>query len=167
MGDEGVKFERLKLPNHGVMPGVSFAASCAHFPSAGPRIFLFGGQRRGLCNELWQFEPSGDGWLQLQPDPTVTGLNPAERTQTSLVSIGPTDAQTTMILFAGYCLNVAEQNDLWSLEVGVDENTMPVSIWKRIEATGDAPASRYGHSAAVVGASMVVYAGQEIGRAHV
>ena len=74
-----------KLPPAGTMPGVSFHASDKREAGSGPGIVLFGGNRPALSNELWYFEPTGDGWVQLFPS---GGVVPPPRTQATLNVIG-------------------------------------------------------------------------------
>ena len=73
-----LKWERLKLPSTGTMPGVSF--HCTAVRGAGS-LALYGGQRRGLSNGLWQFNPGEDGWVEHPVPDGIDGAWPAERTQ--------------------------------------------------------------------------------------
>ena len=52
-------------------------------------------------------------------------------------------------------------NDLWRSEISTDPNTsMPVAVHTLLEATGELPAKRFGHSANIVGDRMIVIGGQ-------
>ena len=85
MADEGVSFIKQKLPPHGQMPGVAFASSDVQKASDGSRIVIFGGARNGPCNEMWQWTPGGEGWMQVFP---AEGTEPPhERTQATLNAI--------------------------------------------------------------------------------
>ena len=107
MGDDPVKFEKIKLPSHGLMPGVAFHCADQQLAGSGPRIILFGGQRRGITGEMWCYETNGDGWMQVHPETSEGATLPPERTQGSIVSLGE-EPQTALMLFAGYVLNVGE-----------------------------------------------------------
>ena len=117
--DDGVKFDKMKIAAVNAMPGVSFAATAVvEVDGVGPRLLLHGGQRRGLSKELWVFE-AGDGWTQLFK-PTETTPWPAARTQMSLNAVGA-EPQTRLMLFGGYVLNRAEQNDVWECQLTTEE----------------------------------------------
>ena len=160
MADEDLKFQKQKLPSYGLMGPVAFQAADQQLASSGARVILAGGQRRGITGEMWCYETNGDGWMQVMPE-QLGGVVPSERTQASLVSIG-VEPQTALLLFAGYVLNVGEANDLWRSEISADPNTsMPVANHEQLEASGELPPKRYGHSATIVGErNMVVFGGQ-------
>eukprot|EP00967_Tisochrysis_lutea_P020603 scaffold23373_cov32-Tisochrysis_lutea.AAC.1 len=107
-----LKWERLKLPPSGSMGGVSFAASDVRSSSS---LVLFGGQRRGLSNALWQFS-TDDGWTE-HPPAVAEGTHwPPARTQASLTGLGPLEGEGRVLyLFAGSALDVGAVNDLWAL----------------------------------------------------
>lgn len=154
---EPLKFEKLKLPSHGTMGAVAFQASDRQAADSGERLVLFGGQRRGLTNEMWVLETNGDGFMQVQP---TDGPPAPERTQATIVSIG-TEPQSAVLIFGGYVINVGAQNDLWKGTMGVDELASPTCAFQAVEADGTPPCARYGHSATVVGDKMVVVGGQD------
>ena len=155
------KFEKLKLPSHGTMGGVSFAATDVLLAEQ-PRIILFGGQRQGISGQLWSFEQSsGEGWMQCIP-PEGAPPGPAPRTQHTLTTIGD-EPQSTLLLFGGFALNIGCVNDLWRCRIDIDPDAgMPAPSWEQLEPTGEPPAPRYGHSATVLnGATIVVVGGQD------
>ncbi len=160
MGEAGVRFAKAALPTYGKSNGVAFGACDTQLASNGQRLLVFGGQRcqgTGICNELWAFEASaGDGWLQLSVEDGAT-LPPA-MTQATLTTIG-VEPQTTAILFGGYVLNNKETNAVWQLVVTLDISSMPVPNWTQLEPTGEAPPGRYGHTAALLSGSRILYYG--------
>lgn len=152
-----LKWERLKLPPSGSMGGVSFAASDVRSSSS---LVLFGGQRRGLSNALWQFS-TDDGWTE-HPPAVAEGTHwPPARTQASLTGLGPLEGEGRVLyLFAGSALDVGAVNDLWALTIGTDGALAEYS-WSKVQLEGDAPRKRYGHSAVAWGSKMVVFGGQD------
>ena len=162
MGDsEGLVFQKPKIPNAAMMPPVAFQASDGQLAGSGPRMVLMGGQRRGISGEMWILETNGDGYMQVQPDVAKGSTTTIpERTQCSLVSLGA-EPQNLTLVFGGYVLNVGEANDVWQSEHSLDENTsMPVAVHTKITPDGTPPAPRYGHTATLVGDSMIVVGGQ-------
>lgn len=148
-----LKFERLKLPPSGTMPGVSF--HCADLRAPGSLV-LFGGQRRGLSNNLWQFNTGDDGWTE-HP---MAGDWPAARTQATLTGVGPLEGEgRTLYLFGGSALDVGPVNDLWALTIGTDAALADYS-WAKVNTSGALPPRRYGHSAIVCGSKLVIFGGQ-------
>lgn len=157
------KFERLKLPSYGQMPGVAFHCSDVQLSAAGPRVLVYGGQRQGISGALYSFEQSsGDGYLLLPESAEGTGPPPPPRTQATFTSIG-VEPQETLILFAGFVMNVGCENDLWKCTIGLDVSSMPVPTWEKLEPAGTPPCARYGHSATYLDSKgkIVVFAGQD------
>jgi len=141
------KFEKLKLPGYGQMPGVAFHCSDAQLAASGPRVLIFGGQRQGIQGSMYSFEQSsGDGFALLPDSAEGTGPPPPARTQATLTSVG-VEPQEKLILFGGFVLNVGCENDLWKVAIGLDVSSMPVPTWEKIDAAGEPPCQRYGHSA--------------------
>ena len=154
------KFEKLKLPSYGLMPGVAFHCSDVQKAAAGPRVLVYGGQRQGIQGTLYAFEQStGDGFVLMPDSAEGTGPPPPARTQATLTSIGA-EPQESLILFAGFVLNVGCENDLWKCTVGLDAASMPVPTWEKLEASGEVPGPRYGHSATyLLSKNKIVYFG--------
>ena len=159
MGDEDLKpFAKLKLTKEQSMSsGASFHASALITTASGPRIVLFGGQRTGLSEEMWLLETTGDGWTQLFK-PTETTPWPAARTQMSLNAVGA-EPQTRLMLFGGYVLNRAEQNDVWECQLTTEEGEF-FTNWSACDCAGEPPKPRYGHSATVQGKFLAIFGGQ-------
>ena len=157
-----VKFEKLKLPSYGQMGGVAFHDSDV-LKSENPRVLIFGGQRQGISGALYSFEQaSGDGYVLLPDGVEGAGPPPAPRTQSTLTAIGA-EPQTSLILFAGYALNIGCVNDVWKCTISLDEASLPVPAWAKLETTGTAPTPRYGHSATYFHSKGVIayYGGQD------
>jgi len=149
-----LKWERLKIPSSGAMPGVSFHCTALRSPSS---LVLFGGQRRGLSNGLYQFNPGEDGWSEHPAE----GAWPAERTQATMTGIGSMAGEGRVLyLFGGSALNVGAVNDLWALTIAPEAGRAEYS-WMRVEVAGALPPPRYGHSAIEWGAKLVVFGGQD------
>ena len=142
------KFEKLKFPSYGTMPGVAFHASDLQLSANGPRVLLFGGQRQGISGAMWSLEQStGEGFVQLPDAPEEGGgPPPPPRTQTTLTSIGA-EPQEVLILIAGFALNIGCMNDVWRCTISLDAASMPVPTWEELSPAGTAPEPRYGHSA--------------------
>ena len=159
MGDEDLKpFAKLKLTKEQSMSsGASFHASALITTASGPRIVLFGGQRTGLSEEMWLLETTGDGWTQLFK-PTETTPWPAARTQMSLNAVGA-EPQTRLMLFGGYVLNRAEQNDVWECQLTTEDGEF-FTNWSACDCAGEPPKPRYGHSATVQGKFLAIFGGQ-------
>lgn len=152
---EGVTFIKQKLPPHGQMPGVAFAASDMQTATDGPRIVIFSGARNGPCNEMWQWTPGGEGWMQIFP---VEGTEmPHERTQSTLTSIS--DSQ--LILIGGFLLNIGAGNDVHRCTITLDDSSMPICAWEACHPSGEPPAPRYGHASTKLSGKIVVYGGQD------
>jgi hypothetical protein len=152
-----LKFERLKLPPSGTMSGVSF--HCADLRTPGSLV-LFGGQRRGLSNSLWQFSPGEDSWTEHPMD----GDWPAARTQATLTGVGPLEGEGRILyLFGGSALDVGAVSDLWALSIGTDAALAEYS-WTKVSTSGPVPPRRYGHSAIAWGSKLVVFGGQDDAR---
>jgi hypothetical protein len=149
-----LKFERLKLPPSGTMPGVSF--HCADLRAPGSLV-LFGGQRRGLSNGLWQFSTGDDGWAE-HP---MAGDWPAARAQATLTGVGPLEGEGRILyLFGGSALDVGAVHDLWALTIGTDAVLADYS-WTRVNTSGAVPPRRYGHSAIVRESKLIIFGGQD------
>ena len=130
------------------MGGVAFAATDVQTTANGARVLLFGGQRQGISGAMYSFEQaSGDGWVLMPDGAEGAGPAPPPRTQHTLNSVGAEGSQDTIIVFAGFLLNVGCENDLWRATVELDELSMPVPRWSKVEAAGEPPCARYGHSA--------------------
>ena len=157
--DEDLKaFAKLKLTKEQSMSsGASFHASAVIKTAAGPRVVIFGGQRSGMSEEMWVLETSGDGWTQCFK-PTEATPWPAARTQMTLNSLGA-EPQTRLVLFGGYVLNRAEQNDVWECEMTTDVGEV-FANWNACDCAGEPPKPRYGHSATVQGKFLAVFGGQ-------
>jgi len=157
--DEDLKpFAKMKLTKEQSMSsGASFHASTIMKTAAGPRVVIFGGQRSGMSEEMWVLETSGEGWTQCFK-PTETTPWPAARTQMCLNSLGA-EPQSRLILFGGYVLNRAEQNDVWAGEMTTDVGEV-FTNWHLCECAGEPPAERYGHSGTVQGKFLAVFGGQ-------
>jgi len=156
------KFEKLKLPSYGQMPGVAFHCSDMQMSSSGPRVLIFGGQRQGISGALYSFEQSsGDGFLLMPDGIEGSGPPPAQRTQSTLTSVGE-EPQEVLLLFAGFVLNVGCVNDLWKVTISLDLASMPVPSWEQLEPSGTPPEPRYGHSATLLkGGLIAVIGGQD------
>mmetsp|Transcript_23348 Transcript_23348/g.63312 ORF Transcript_23348/g.63312 Transcript_23348/m.63312 type:complete len:264 (-) Transcript_23348:734-1525(-) len=115
------------------------------------KIYIFGGQKKGYLDDLWTWDTAGDEWISY----TVNGKVPPPRVQSTLVFTGQ-----EALLFGGYCENVAESNDLHSLDV-LQPDMDVGHTWTQPETQGEAPPKRYGHSATLIGERMVVVAGQD------
>lgn len=85
-------------------------------------------------------------WAKIVPK----GAAPSERNSTSLVATG-----NVAYLFGGTHDRDA-YNDVWELDVAG-------STWKKIEATGDIPPARWGHSASLIGKKIFVFGGEIVG----
>ena len=120
-------------------------ASCA----VGKTIYIIGGQRKGYLADVWAWDCAGDEWMGYTP----AGKAPAARVQSAAVFSGK-----ELLLFGGYVENVAEENDLHALDVLHAEREF---TWTQPQVTGALPPKRYGHTATMVGARMVVIAGQD------
>lgn len=154
------QFEKLKLPSYGTMPGVAFHCSDLQMSENGPRVLIFGGQRQGISGAMYSFEQSsGDGFLLMPEGVEGSGPPPPARTQATLTSYGA-EPQTQLLLFAGFVLNVGCVNDLWRVTISLDAASMPVPSWEQLEASGEAPEPRYGHSATLMGSKIVTFGGQ-------
>ena len=116
--------------------------------------------RQGIQGTLYAFEQStGDGFVLMPDSAEGTGPPPPARTQATLTSIGA-EPQESLILFAGFVLNVGCENDLWKCTVGLDAASMPVPTWEKLEASGEVPGPRYGHSATyLLSKNKIVYFG--------
>ena len=129
--EEKKPFTKVKLTKEQSMStGASFHASDVMVTAQGARVVLFGGQRTGLSEEMWIFDPA-DGWAQCFKS-SESAPWPAPRTQTSLNSIGP-EPQTRALLFGGYVMNRAEQNDLWACDIEVAltrSQKLAKSMWR-------------------------------------
>ena len=155
--EEKKPFTKVKLTKEQSMStGASFHASDVMVTAQGARVVLFGGQRTGLSEEMWIFDPA-DGWAQCFKS-SESAPWPAPRTQTSLNSIGP-EPQTRALLFGGYVMNRAEQNDLWACDIEVEVGEANAT-WNACESAGEPPEPRYGHSATIQGTNLVVFGGQ-------
>jgi hypothetical protein len=157
------RFEKLKLPSYGQMPGVAFHCSDVQVSANGPRVLVFGGQRQGITNTHYSFEKeTGEGFLLVADSAEGTGPPPDPRTQATFTSYGP-EPQTQLLLFAGFVLNIGCVNDLWRCTIGLDALSMPVPTWEKLDPTGEPPSPRYGHSATLLSSidSLVVFAGQD------
>lgn len=154
---EKKRFDKVKLTKEqSMLHGVSFHASDTVVTEAGPRVVIFGGHRSGLSDECWVYEPTGDGWTQCFRE-TEASPWPGARTQATLCAIGA-EPQTRAVLFGGYVLNVAEQNDVWAIDMTVDIGEVQAA-WSACECSGAPPPERYGHSATMLGPLMVVFGG--------
>ena len=143
------------------MGGVAFAATDVQTTANGARVLLFGGQRQGISGAMYSFEQaSGDGWVLMPDGAEGAGPAPPPRTQHTLNSVGAEGSQDTIIVFAGFLLNVGCENDLWRATVELDELSMPVPRWSKVEAAGE-PCARYGHSATSKKGKIVVCGGQD------
>ena len=146
------------------MGGVAFAATDVQTTANGARVLLFGGQRHGISGAMYSFEQaSGDGWVLMPDGAEGAGPAPPPRTQHTLNSVGAEGSQDTIIVFAGFLLNVGCENDLWRATVELDELSMPVPRWSKVEAAGEPPCARYGHSATTLEkkGKIVVCGGQD------
>ena len=65
------RFEKLKLPAHGQMPGVAFHGSDVQLSANGPRVIIFGGMDEngplGDAHVLDLSDAAAPLWWQLQP----------------------------------------------------------------------------------------------------
>lgn len=112
-------------------------------------IFVFGGQKKGYLDDLWAWDCAGDEWITFTPQ----GKPPTARVQHTACFTGK-----EVLVFGGYVENIAEENDLYALDVLNPEREF---TWTPIEAKGERPPKRYGHTATMVGERMVVIAGQD------
>jgi len=155
---EKKRFDKVKLTKEqSMLQGVSFHASDTVVTAAGPRVVIFGGQRSGLSDECWVYEPTGDGWTQCYRE-TEQSPWPGPRTQATLCAIGA-EPQTRALLFAGYVMNIGAQSDVWAIDMTVDIGEVSAA-WTPCTCSGTPPTERYGHSATTLGAMMVVFGGQ-------
>jgi len=155
------KFEKLKLPNYGQMGGVAMHSSEVH---AGPRVLVYGGQRQGISGAMYAFEQSStDGYVLMPDNAEGTGPPPPPRTQHTLTAVSAEDPNSPLFLFAGFVMNVGCANDLWKLSIGLDANSLPVPTWERLEAAGECPIERYGHTSTYIPGKnkIVVFGGQD------
>jgi len=162
MGDDAEadkkRFDKVKLTKEQSMTsGVSFHACDTIITSGGARVIIFGGQRTGLSADMWVYEPTGDGWTQCFKATEATPW-PAPRTQATFTAIGA-EPQARMVLIGGYVLNIAEQNDVWAVDLTVDMAEVTTE-WVSCTCSGSPPEKRYGHSASLVGQHMAVFGGQ-------
>jgi len=97
------------------------------------------------------------------------GVGPAPRRFHTIVS---DDTSGSLVLFGGSHGKYKSMADVWVLhraraEAGDAPRTIPPSqefTWYQPRVTGVAPQSRWGHSAALCGQSMVVFGGRDQGR---
>lgn len=142
------------------MPGVAFHASDVQLSANGPRVIIFGGQRQGISGAMYSFEQaSGDGYVLMPEGVEGTGPPPPARTQPTLTSIGANEAQTQLILFGGFALNIGPVNDLWRVTILLDDASIPYPSWEALQPAGEPPSPRYGHSATLLGGDRIVYIG--------
>jgi hypothetical protein len=126
--------------------GPRFAhASCA----VDKTIYIFGGQKKGYLDDVWAWDCAGDEWITFTPQ----GKAPIARVQHTACFSGK-----EVLVFGGYVENIAEENDLYVLDVLNPEREF---TWTQPETKGERPPKRYGHTATMVGERMVVIAGQD------
>jgi hypothetical protein len=101
------------------------------------RLLVFAGVRPGpdgLLNDLWAFAPQNNRWERLSP------AGPLPRRRGAHTAVWD-PAHDRMLVFAGTFGDAPDLlDDIWAYDPTADS-------WRRLDATGDAPGPRQGHSA--------------------
>lgn len=100
-------------------------------------------------NDLFIFDFNTLSWTNLSKK--TKGTPPEKRHSHSAIT-GPGNSADWMLIFGG--TTGTHQNDVHQLHFATLQ-------WKKIDAKGDIPSARYGHSACVYGSEMFVFGGHD------
>jgi len=115
-------------------------------------IVLFGGSYPAMAlHDTWVFQPEHETFIEVEP----AGTPPPKRAGHAAVTVD----NRNLLIFGGNTSEATLEPDLWCLDTG---SSIDDYAWCEVAVGGTKPSARIGHSAVVLGQTVLIYGGRDL-----